>query len=55
MWIIAKYVVVPNLKDDIAILLFAEILRLYNQCVNKDKRSRIRSGTEMLPSEDVKS
>ena len=48
MWKIPKQVVTPDLENDIERLLSSEILRLYKQSDDGEKKARIQRITEML-------
>lgn len=52
MWKYPKQVVTPDLEADISRLLSTEILQLFRQCANNDKKARIRRITEMLDFAD---
>lgn len=52
MWKVPKQVVTPNLETDVKHLLSTEILQLFKQCTDDDKKARIRRITEMLDFSD---
>lgn len=51
-WIKPTVVSTPNIEDDIRNLLSEDILTLYQECTDKDKRKRIVRITEMLDYAD---
>lgn len=52
MWKVPKQVVTPNLEKDVKNLLSTEILQLFKQCTDDDKKAHIRRITEMLDFSD---